>query len=330
MSSDAKRLPAQISPIIFGCTGLTLDADEIALFRDASPAGFILFKKNCDTPEQTTALVNQLRETVGWRAPVLIDQEGGRVQRLRPPHWPDFPPPRFFGDLYKSEPDKACAQLKTNTEGLACVQGYMGIDVNCIPVLDVVPDDNNAMAINDRGFASNPDIVAALGIETCRAAINAQMTPVMKHIPGHGRAIVDSHFELPKVTATRSVMEATDWLPFKKTAAAIDNTKLWGMTAHVIYTDLDPDLPATLSGTIIENVIRKTIGFEGLLLTDDLFMEALGHWGDIPARAALSLKAGCDLALHCHGDVLARAKALESLPDMRPDTRKRLEGWHNL
>ncbi|NBX67066.1 MAG: glycoside hydrolase family 3 protein [Proteobacteria bacterium] len=310
---------AKLSPIIFGCTGLTLDADEKAFFKDASPAGFILFKKNCDNPVQVSALVNDLRSSVGWHAPVLIDQEGGRVQRLRPPHWPDFPPPRTYGQ--STETLNACVR------GLADVQVGMGIDVNCIPVLDVVPDDNKVMAINDRSFGSDAKLVATRGIETCQTAIACGVTPVMKHMPGHGRAVVDSHFELPRVSASHEVLSHSDFLPFKEVAKAIDNNTIWGMTAHVIYTQLDPELPATLSPTIIQNIIRAEIGFEGLLLTDDLFMDALKPWGDVATRSALAVKAGCDLALHCHGTVPERAKTMETLPPMREDTQKRLQSW---
>lgn len=310
---------SNISPIIFGCTGLMLDADERRFFAEAMPAGFILFKKNCESPEQVKALVSSLRASVGWDAPVLIDQEGGRVQRLRPPHWPDFPSPQTYGQT--SESLEACVK------GLADVQCPMGIDVNCIPVLDVVPADNTAMAINDRAFGSNPMHVAACGIDTCKTALAAGMTPVMKHMPGHGRAVVDSHFELPKVTATHETLSLTDFLPFREVAQAVGSNRLWGMTAHVIFTDLDAALPATLSPAIIQNIIRGEIRFDGLLLTDDLFMDALKPWGDVPARAAAAVTAGCDIALHCHGTVAERAKTMETLPPMRPDTKKRLQSW---
>ncbi|MBU6235280.1 MAG: beta-N-acetylhexosaminidase [Alphaproteobacteria bacterium] len=325
--SFAASIPANVAPIIYGCTGTTLDADEKSFFKSASPAGFILFKKNCDSPAQVTALVTELRNTVGWKAPVLIDQEGGRVQRLRPPHWPDFPAFRTFGEVYKQDPDKALKQLKANIDALACVQCGMGVDVNCVPVLDIVPDDNNAMAINDRAFGSSPTLVAALGLAACEYAVATGMTPVMKHMPGHGRAVVDSHYELPHVDADKATLEGTDFLPFKTVASGMDNDTVWGMTAHVVYPTLDTELPATLSPTIIGTVIRGTIGFNGLLLTDDLFMEALGKWGDVPTRAALAIKAGCDIALHCHGTVPERAKAAETVGVMPTQTRQRLQNW---
>lgn len=320
-------LNADITPIIFGCAGPALDADEKKFFRDANPAGFILFQKNCIDPEQVKKLTAELRDCVGWAAPILIDQEGGRVQRLKPPHWPDFPPARRFGDLYRQNKKQGLDAVATNNSGLALVQRPLGINVNCVPVLDVVPVENKAMAIDDRSYGADPNLVSALGVAACRAAIDAGMTPVMKHMPGHGRAIVDSHHDLPRVDADLAALTANDFLPFATASKAIDNAKLWGMTAHVIYTAIDPDLPATLSFTLIDDIIRKQIGFDGLLVSDDLFMEALAPYGDVPERARKSLEAGCDIALHCHGDVAAREKAVKALPAMRADSRKRLAAW---
>lgn len=323
MSSVASTL----TPIIFGCTGHTLDDAEKKFFKDASPAGFILFKKNCDNPQQVTALVNELRACVGWEAPVLIDQEGGRVQRLRPPHWPEFPPPRTFGKLYETDMKRGTAALQCAVEGLAAVQCGMGIDVDCIPVLDVVPAGIETRAIDDRSFGNNAGIVSALGLETARAAIASGITPVMKHMPGHGRATVDSHFDLPRVTTDIGTLASTDWAPFKAVTVGIDNNQIWGMSAHVIYEAIDKELPATLSPTVIRDVIRGAIGFKGLLLTDDLFMEALKPWGDTAARAGAAVKAGCDIALFCHGTVEERAKAAEAVGEMGAETRARLDGW---
>jgi len=326
--SSAANLPPQITaPIIFGCNGFTLEADEKAFFKDASPAGFIVFKKNCDTPEQLTTLVRDLRDCVGWNAPVLIDQEGGRVQRLRPPHWPDFPAWRKFGDLYASQPAKAEAALVSAIEGLAAVQCPMGIDVDCVPVLDIVPPGIETRAIDDRALGAEPARVSALGLLAARASVATGMTPVMKHIPGHGRATVDSHHDLPKVTADLATLEATDFVPFKAVTNGMDDGTLWAMTCHVIYTAIDPELPATLSATVINDIIRKAVGFDGLLLTDDLFMNALAPWGGVPQRAALSLKAGCDLALHCHGTVAERTEAMTVIPPMSAKTRVRLDKW---
>lgn len=325
--SSAAELPGHLSPIIYGCDGTVLGDDEKAFFRDAMPAGFILFTKNCDNPEQVKALIAALRESVGWHAPVLFDQEGGRVQRLKPPHWPQFPAPRIFGDAYKKNPAQAVAALHADVTGLAAVQGALGADVNCIPVLDVVPEGTITKAIGDRAFGADAALVSALGIETCRAAIAAGMTPVMKHMPGHGRADVDSHFELPRVTTDAATLAATDWEAFRIVAKAIDNTQLWGMTCHVIYTDVDADLPATLSPTVLGEIIRGSIGFDGLLLSDDLFMKALSPYGDPAACARLALEAGNDIAAFCLGTLKDRMAAAKAIPAMRPDSRRRLADW---
>jgi len=320
-------LSADTTPIIFGCTGTALDADEIAFFRDAKPAGFILFQKNCADPQQVTALCAALRDTVGWDAPILIDQEGGRVQRLKPPSWPgDFPAMRPFGQVFRQNENAALGVVENNYARLADAQVPLGIDVNCVPVLDVVPEENKVRAIDDRSFGSDPDAVAALGIAAVKASIKAGMTPVMKHMPGHGRAVVDSHYELPHVHEGRDILER-DWQPFKAVAAAVNNDDVWGMSAHVIYPALDPDLPATLSPAIITGIMRAAIGFDGLLLSDDLFMNALEKYGDVPARSRLCIEAGLDIALHCHGTVEERARAVEAVGTIRPETLRRLMDW---
>ena len=320
-------LSADTSPIIFGCTGPTLDADETAFFKAAKPAGFILFQKNCVDKQQVTALCATLRATVGWAAPILIDQEGGRVQRLKAPTWPgDFPSMRSFGHVFKQNENAALGALENNYATLAAAQVPLGIDVNCVPVLDVVPETNKVRAIDDRSFGSDPDAVGILGLAAVRASIKAGMTPVMKHMPGHGRAVVDSHYELPHVHEDREILER-DWQPFKTIAAGVNNDDVWGMSAHVIYPALDPDLPATLSPTIITNVMRIAIGFDGLLLSDDLFMNALEKYGDVPERVRKCIAAGLDIALHCHGTVAEREKAVAAVGKMRPDSLGRLTDW---
>jgi beta-N-acetylhexosaminidase len=319
-------LSVDTAPIIFGCDGPVLSVDEKMFFRAARPAGFILFQKNCADPGQLRKLCDDLRDAVDWEAPILIDQEGGRVQRLKAPHWKNFPAARGFGDVYRINENAALAAVENNYKALAAEQVPLGIDVNCVPCLDVVPDNMQTKAIGDRCFSSDPAIAAALGLAAARAAIAAGMTPVMKHMPGHGRATVDSHHELPRVGAPRATLEA-DWQPFTVLAENIDNHRLWGMTAHVIYSALDPELPATLSPSVITEVIRGDIGFEGLLVTDDLFMDALAPFGDVPVRAQRALMAGNDLALHCHGSVADRQRAVESLPRMRGDTYRRFSAW---
>lgn len=312
---------------MFGCTGPVLEADEVAFFRVAKPAGFILFQKNCVDHQQVIHLCKSLRETVGWDAPILIDQEGGRVQRLKPPAWPgNFPSMRSFGDMYKTDPAAALAAVIDDHAALAGAQVPLGIDVNCVPVLDVVPETNNVRAIDDRSFGSDPEIVSTLGLAAVKASIKAGMTPVMKHMPGHGRAVVDSHYELPRVDADRETLER-DWQPFRDVAAAVNNDDVWGMSCHVIYPALDPDLPATLSPTIITDVIRAAIGFDGLLLSDDLFMNALAPYGDVPDRARKCVEAGLDIALHCHGTVKERERAVTAVGPMRMDTYNRISDW---
>lgn len=328
-SFELDSLPADLSPMVYGCTGPTLDADEAAFFRDSSPFGFILFKKNCETPEQLRTLVDNLRETVGWHCPIIIDQEGGRVQRMRPPHWPNFPAPRAFGDLFQKSPDKGRDALIAAVTALCAVQGEYGIDVNCIPGLDVVPFDNHAQIIGDRAYASDGATVAELGLLAARTALDCGVTPVMKHMPGHGRATLDSHFELPRIDTPQEILAKTDWHPFRHLAASMDEScSLWGMSAHIIFSDIDPDLPGTLSPKITQDIIRDHMGFNGLLLSDDIFMEALRHWGDVPTRVSRALDAGLDIILHCHGTVAERTKAAHAAPVMRTDTRDCIEAWH--
>lgn len=322
-------LPANLSPIIYGCTEFVLQPDEKAFFKDASPAGFILFKKNCDHHDQVRKLVADLRECVGWNVPILIDQEGGRVQRLRSPNWPDFPAPRVFGDLFQKDQDKGKDALISAVTALCQVQTDLGIDVDCIPCLDVVPFDNNTKAIADRAYASDGTTVADLGLLVAETALQCGVTPVMKHMAGHGRAVVDSHFALPHVDTKSEILAKTDWYPFRHLAANISQPyALWGMSAHIIFDDIDPEMPGTLSPVITHDIIRGHIGFKGLLVTDDLFMDALKPWGDVPARVSKSLEAGIDLALHCHGTVEERERALSAAGVMRTDTRDCFEAWH--
>ncbi len=279
---------------IFGCEGLNLTAWERSFFAEADPLGFILFQRNCDNPAQVSALVAALRETVGRSlAPVLIDQEGGRVARLKPPHWRAAPPTACFGDLARRDRVAAERAVKLNTELLAQELGGLGIDVHCLPLLDVpVPGAHDV--IGDRAFADEPDLVAALGRVQYEALLAAGIMPVIKHLPGHGRALVDSHEALPRVTASQAELEDWDFRPFRALADAP-----WGMTAHVVYEAFDPDNPATTSAIVVDQVIRGSIGFQGLLLSDDLGMDALD--GSLAERAARALAAGCDIALHCSG-----------------------------
>jgi beta-N-acetylhexosaminidase len=280
--------------VIFGCAGTVLGDAEKAFFAATDPLGFILFRRNVDNPEQVRALVAALRDCVGREAPVLIDQEGGRVQRLRPPHWHDAPPAATIGDLARQ--DAAAARRRAGDVGRAIANDLapLGITVDCAPVCDVRFVSTHD-AIGDRSFASDAETVAALALAFAAGLASGKVTPVIKHMPGHGRATVDSHLSLPVVTASEGELERVDFAAFRPLA------KLpWGMTAHVLYTAIDGEQPGTLSRSVIDRAIRGAIGFDGLLLTDDLSMKALG--GDVGPRAAAALAAGCDVVLHCNGD----------------------------
>ena len=282
--------------IVFGCAGEELGLDERAFFADADPLGFVLFARNCREPRQVRDLVAALRDCVGRAdAPVLIDQEGGRVQRLGPPHWRGRAPWRSFGDMAAEEgSDRAADVARINARELAGELADLGIDVNCLPVLDV-PAPGGHPVIGDRSLSDDPATVAVLGRAVCEGMLAEGVLPVLKHIPGHGRARVDSHLALPVVDVPASELEF-DFAPFR----ALSDMP-WAMTAHVVYTAFDETAPATLSAAVVARAIRGAIGFEGLLISDDLCMNALS--GSPGARARAALDAGCDAVLHCNGDL---------------------------
>ncbi|HTR88253.1 MAG TPA: beta-N-acetylhexosaminidase [Reyranella sp.] len=280
--------------VIFGCAGLDLTPDERAFFRDSDPLGFILFARNVDTPEQVRRLTEELRSCVARaEAPILVDQEGGRVARLRPPHWRKAPPARLFGDLYARDPAAGLDACRLNARLIAADVASVGFDVDCLPVLDIAFPETHAV-IGDRAYAAQPEAVAALGRAAAEGLMAEGVMPVIKHIPGHGRATVDSHDSLPRVTASREALERTDFLPFKLLADLP-----WAMTGHLLFDAVDPAAAITVSVRGVKEVIRGHIGFDGLLLSDDLSMQALG--GGLGERAERSLAAGCDIALHCNG-----------------------------
>ncbi|MBV8651617.1 MAG: glycoside hydrolase family 3 protein, partial [Alphaproteobacteria bacterium] len=255
-SLSASNTVSQNAPraVIFGCAGKTLEASEHAFFRDADPLGFILFARNCETPDQIRALIGELRDSVGRAdAPVLIDQEGGRVARLRPPHWRSYPSGAQIAALGKDAADAA----RTAAHLIADDLRRLGITIDCLPVLDLSFPGADAV-IGDRSFGADPERVAELGRAQCEGLLSGGVLPVIKHIPGHGRGTVDSHFALPVVDASREALEAADFAPFRKL-----NDAPWAMTAHIVYTALDPDRAATLSPTVIDEVIRGVIGFDG-------------------------------------------------------------------
>jgi beta-N-acetylhexosaminidase len=281
------------SAAILGCAGLTLGAEERAFFRDIDPLGFILFQRNCDSPDQVRALVDALRDTVGRaQAPVLIDQEGGRVARLKPPHWPAYPPPAAIAALGGAAAEDAA---RLGARLIAADLTELGITVDCLPLLDV-PAPGADPIIGDRAYGTEPESVARLGRAVCEGLLAGGVLPVIKHIPGHGRGNVDSHLALPIVDAPLAELERVDFAPFRALAKMP-----WAMTAHIIYTALDAARPATLSPAVIGETIRRDIGFDGVLVSDDLSMKALG--GTYAERTRGALDAGCDLVLHCNGNM---------------------------
>ena len=300
---------------VFGCAGPELQAEEAAFFRDANPLGFILFTRNCKSPKQIRRLTTALRITVGRAdAPILMDHEGGRVQRLPSPPWRQVAAPAQFGMLPKNV---AAAAVTINARLMAFELLELGVDVNCVPCLDV-KDPEGHQVIGDRAYSDNPTVVAKLGRAAANGLLAGGVLPIIKHIPGHGRATVDSHSELPIVRAYGQELVDRDFYPFQELA----DLPL-GMTAHVLFSSLDPEAPGTLSEKIISQVIRQQIGFNGLLFTDDLSMQALG--GSISERTGRALKAGCDVALHCNGQAEEMRSVAENCPLMSEQGQQRWE-----
>lgn len=304
------------SACILGCAGTVLSAEERAFFRDAAPWGFILFRRNVTDPDQVRALVDELRATVGHAdAPVLIDQEGGRVQRLGPPNWTAYPAALKLASLHANDPLTRREVVRLGARLIAHDLRRLGITVDCLPVLDVpVPGGHDV--IGDRAYGIEPGEVAVLGRAAAEGLIAGGVLPVIKHVPGHGRATADSHLALPVVDAPKAALEAQDFLPFRHLA-----DMPLAMTAHVVYTALDPRRPATTSRKIVRRVIREEIGFGGLLMSDDLSMKALS--GTLGERAADSLAAGCDVVLHCNGSLDEMREVAAATPPLAGQARRR-------
>ncbi len=304
---------------IAGCSGLRLTDDERAFFRDERPWGFILFGRNIAEAAQVRDLVAELKALRSdATVPVLIDQEGGRVQRLRPPLSPRFPPSASIGQVYGGDRDKGrrAAWLQGRLLAHDLRVGF-GIDVDCLPCLDV-PQPGAHSVIGDRAYAEDPAIVAELGGLAAEGLMAGAVLPVMKHIPGHGRGEADSHLELPRVAASRADLEGFDFRPFQALAGLPA-----GMTAHLLFEALDPAHPATLSSKVIGEIIRGAIGFDGLLMSDDMSMKALqGDMGELAARA---IAAGCDLALHCNGDMPEMQLIAANVPELSGRSLERAE-----
>jgi beta-N-acetylhexosaminidase len=287
---------AKIGAFISGCAGLALSDEEKQFFAEANPWGLIVFKRNCDNPEQLLKLTTDFRSAVGRKdAPVFIDQEGGRVQRLGPPNnsWRKYPPARAFGDVYEQQPVTGLRAARNAGRLMAEDLIAVGITADCLPVLDV-PQPGSHDVIGNRAYAMSVERVMVLARAHAVGLIDGGVMPVMKHIPGHGRSEVDSHQALPVVKATRAELEATDFPPF----AAFADCPM-AMTAHVIYDAIDKTAPATLSRKVVRSVIREALGFRGLLMTDDLSMKALS--GSFSERVDRAQRAGCDIVLHCSG-----------------------------
>jgi beta-N-acetylhexosaminidase len=296
--------------ILFGCAGETLSAAERAFFTETDPLGFILFQRNCREPAQVRALVAEMRAAVGRAdAPVLIDQEGGRVARLKPPHWRRYPAPAQLAAL--SEAEEA---VRLGARLIADDLAALGVTVDCLPVLDLLVAGADGV-IGDRAYGGEPALVAPLGRAACEGLLAGGVLPVMKHIPGHGRARVDSHRELPVVDADAELLAATDFAPFRA-LAELPQGAMWAMTAHVVYAAIDGGRPATLSPAVIDGVIRGAMGFGGVLVSDDIGMGALA--GTIGELVAGALAAGCDLVLQCSGKLDEMREAAAAASAMTP------------
>ncbi len=286
---------------IFGLAGPTLTDAERAFFQRTRPVGYILFARNIEKPAQVSELVTNLRAITPDLSPVvLIDQEGGRVQRLKPPHWRFAPAGAEFAELHGKNPDRGVAMTRLSMQLIGEELRALGIDVDCAPVMDV-PVAGAHDVIGDRAYGNDPNVIATLATAAAQGLADAGVVPVIKHIPGHGRSTSDSHKELPIVSEDLAALRATDFVPFKIYCADPLAPPAFGMTAHIVYRAIDPNRPATTSKTVIEDVIRAEIGFQGLLMSDDLGMKALS--GPFEARAEASLAAGCDVVLHCDGNM---------------------------
>jgi beta-N-acetylhexosaminidase len=281
---------------ITGVSGPELNASEREFIRAQRPWGFILFKRNIETPSQVARLVAELRNELGWPdAPVLIDQEGGRVQRLGPPHWPIYPAGAVFGRLYDASPGLGVKAARLSARLIAADLTELGVSVNCLPLADVPVEGADAV-IGDRAYGNQAGKVAVIAKAVAEGLEQGGILPVLKHIPGHGRATADTHLRLPVVDTSKAELEKTDFAAFRELADLP-----MAMTAHVVFSALDPALPATTSATIIEQVIRGVIGFRGLLMSDDLSMNALA--GSLAERTRAVFASGCDMVLHCNGKI---------------------------
>jgi beta-N-acetylhexosaminidase len=297
-----------LASFITGLAGVELEPDEAAVLRAARPCGIILFARNVADPEQVRRLSEAARDAVGHDILVLVDQEGGRVRRLRPPHWRELPCAAAYGRLYAGDPEEACRAARLAAQLTAAELRAAGINTNCVPVLDV-PAPGSHHIIGDRAYGVDPSQVAALGRAVAEGHMAGGVLPVIKHVPGHGRATADSHLELPVVTASRADLERTDFAAFR---ACADLPA--AMTAHVVYAAIDPAQSASTSPRVIADIVRGAIGFDGLLMSDDLGMQALT--GSMAERVKAVLTSGCDVALVCNGDLADTEAAAAAAPPL--------------
>lgn len=316
-------LPSNTKAVIYSLKGCALSNDERSFFTEAQPLGFILFKRNCERPAQVRKLCDDLRSCVGWHCPILIDQEGGRVQRLKPPVWRGYPAMQSFGARAEIDMDGALEDLRYTILQLAGELAEVGVNVNCAPVLDVLTEATTE-AIGDRAFSEKVDIVGRLGLSVCRNLLAAGIVPIVKHIPGHGRAVCDSHKELPRVEVSLDALCKNDFEPYRFVFRSDVGAKLWAMASHVVYEAIDPDHPASVSEMVINKTIRSEIGFDGFLVSDDLDMDALAGYGDVAERAVKTIQAGCDAALYCSGDLEQMKKIQKIVPNLSAKAQERL------
>ena len=302
---------------ITGLAGTEVSANERSFLREAQPWGLIIFKRNVKTPEQVKEFVRAFRDTVGWEAPVLVDQEGGRVQRFGPPQWPAYPPGARYGELYDRDPASGLAAARLAGHLIAADLRPLGIDVDCLPLADM-PAAGGDPVIGDRAYGTEPGKVAAIAAAIAEGLQAGGVLPVLKHLPGHGRAAADSHHKLPVVETDRATLEATDFAAFRPLCGLP-----LGMTAHVVFSAIDPVAPATTSVTMVRDVIRGFIGFQGLLMSDDVSMNALS--GTIAERSRAAFAAGCDVVLHCNGDMQEMSAVAGEAPRLAGASAERAE-----
>jgi beta-N-acetylhexosaminidase len=311
-----------LKAFITGCAGTVLTDAERAFFAAERPCGLILFARNVESPEQVRALVASFKEAVGSEALlILVDQEGGRVQRLRPPHWRAMPPQRCYGELYATDPEAAKRAAFAGARLMAAELHDVGINVNCTPCIDV-PQEGAHDIIGDRAFSSDPDVVSVLGRAVMDGTLAGGVLPVIKHVPGHGRAHADSHKALPRIEAGKEELEAVDFRPFQ----ALHDAPL-AMTAHVLLTEFDECRPATVSPVIMDQVIRKQMGLTGLVMSDDIGMKALQ--GPFAMRTLAVFEAGCDVVLHCSGSLGEMVEVAGAVPLLEGDAAARFAAARN-